>query len=184
MPETDEPGRLGPLGPATAMRTDHCGTLTAADVGRSVTLCGWVARQREHGEHLVFLDLRDHTGVLQCVVDRAAHDLRAEWVVQLNGTVHLRPAGAANPGIEERNVLLGCVQPGEAAPTFGDSLRRLTDAATFLYVDGKRYWYSTQPSVTRLAQESQELHVVFNNNRSHYAPTAALRFRKLVAQGG
>ena len=64
--------------------------------------------------------------------------------------------GAANPGIEERNVLLGCVQPGEAAPTFGDSLRRLTDAATFLYVDGKRYWYSTQPSVTRLAQDRAE----------------------------
>ncbi len=64
--------------------------------------------------------------------------------------------GAANPGIEERNVLLGCVQPGETPATFGDSLRRLTDAATFLYVDGKRYWYSTQPSVTRLAQDRAE----------------------------
>src|SRR5215211_2909669 len=64
--------------------------------------------------------------------------------------------GAANPGIEERNVLLGCVQPGEAAPTFGDALRRLTDGATFLYVDAKRYWYSTQASVTRLAQDRAE----------------------------
>jgi uncharacterized protein len=58
-------------------------------------------------------------------------------------------AGAANPGIEEKNVLLGCVQPGETPTTFGDSLRRLTDGATFLYVDGRRYWYSTQPSVAR-----------------------------------
>ncbi len=65
-------------------------------------------------------------------------------------------AGAANPGIEEKNILLGCVQPGEAPATFGDALRRLTDGATFLYVDAKRYWYSTQASVTRLAQDRAE----------------------------
>jgi hypothetical protein len=69
--------------------------------------------------------------------------------------------GAANPGIEERNVLLGCVQPGETPATFGDSIRRLTDAATFLYVDGKRYWYSTQPSVTRLAQDRAEQYDIY-----------------------
>jgi uncharacterized protein len=69
--------------------------------------------------------------------------------------------GAANPGIEEKNVLLGCVQPGETSATFGDSLRRLTDAATFLYVDGKRYWYSTQPSVTRLAQDRAEQYDIY-----------------------
>jgi predicted AAA+ superfamily ATPase len=60
---------------------------------------------------------------------------------------------AAHRGIEERQVKLGCVQPGETVPTFGDSLRRLTDSATYLYVDGKRYWYSTQPTVTRLADD-------------------------------
>jgi len=60
---------------------------------------------------------------------------------------------AANRGIEDRQVKLGCVQPGEAVATFGDALRRLTDRATFLYVDGKRYWYSTQPTVTRLAED-------------------------------
>jgi predicted AAA+ superfamily ATPase len=65
-------------------------------------------------------------------------------------------AGAANPGIEEKNVLLGCLQPGETPATFGDALRRLTDGATFLYVDAKRYWYSTQASVTRLAQDRAE----------------------------
>ena len=48
---------------------------------------------------------------------------------------------------------LGCAQPGEAVATFGDALRRLTDHATHLYVDGRRYWYATQPSVTRLAQD-------------------------------
>ncbi len=60
---------------------------------------------------------------------------------------------AAHRGIEERQVKLGCVQPGEAVATFGDSLRRLTDRATYVYVDGKRYWYSTQPTVTRLADD-------------------------------
>lgn len=60
---------------------------------------------------------------------------------------------AAHRGIDDRQVKLGCVQPGEAVATFGDSLRRLTDSATYLYVDGKRYWYSTQPTVTRLADD-------------------------------
>ena len=58
---------------------------------------------------------------------------------------------AANKGIDDRRVKLGCVQPGETVATFGDALRRLTDAATYLYVDGKRYWYSTVPTVARLA---------------------------------
>ena len=59
----------------------------------------------------------------------------------------------ATKGLEDRQVKLGCAQPGEAVATFGDALRRLTDHATHLYVDGRRYWYSTQPSVTRLAQD-------------------------------
>jgi hypothetical protein len=59
----------------------------------------------------------------------------------------------ANRGLDDRHIKLGCAQPGEAVATFGDALRRLTDQATHLYVDGRRYWYSTQPSVTRLAQD-------------------------------
>ncbi|MEY2476121.1 MAG: aspartyl-tRNA synthetase [Actinomycetota bacterium] len=77
------------------MRTDHCGTLTAADAGRQVTVCGWVASRREHGEHLAFVDLRDHTGVVQCVVDHA-HDLRSEYVLKITGTVRARPEGTVN----------------------------------------------------------------------------------------
>jgi predicted AAA+ superfamily ATPase len=60
---------------------------------------------------------------------------------------------AANRGIDDRSIKLGCVQPGESPATFGDALRHLTDQATYLYVDGQRYWYSLQPSVTRLAQD-------------------------------
>jgi len=65
-------------------------------------------------------------------------------------------AKAKNPGIDDRSIRLGCVQPGENVATFGDALRRLSDQATHLYVDGKRYWYSTQPSVTKLAKDRAE----------------------------
>ena len=59
---------------------------------------------------------------------------------------------AAHRGLEDRQIKLGCVQPGEAVATFGDALRRLSDRATHLYVDGRRFWYSTQPTVTRVAE--------------------------------
>ena len=58
-----------------------------------------------------------------------------------------------NRGQNERHVKLGCVQPGENVTIFGDALRRLSDQSTHLYQDGQRYWYSTNPSVLRLAQE-------------------------------
>ncbi len=60
---------------------------------------------------------------------------------------------APHPGIDPRQVRLGCVQPGETAPVFDDALRRLAEASVHLYHDGSRYWYSTQPSVTSLAQD-------------------------------
>jgi aspartyl-tRNA synthetase len=88
------------------MRTAYCGTLTAADVGREVAICGWVARRREHGEHLAFIDVRDHTGLLQCVVD-GAHSLRSEFVVRISGVVRLRPEGTANPGLPTGEVEVG-----------------------------------------------------------------------------
>jgi hypothetical protein len=60
---------------------------------------------------------------------------------------------AANRGLEDRRIKLGCVQPGESVATFGDALRRLTDRATYLYIDGNRYWIDHQPNVTRTAQD-------------------------------
>ena len=80
---------------STSQRTDMCGTLTAADVGRTVTVCGWVDKRREHGEHLAFIDLRDRTGVVQCVVN-ISHDLRSEYVASMTGSVRLRPDDTAN----------------------------------------------------------------------------------------
>lgn len=65
-------------------------------------------------------------------------------------------ATAANRGIEDRLIKLGCVMPGESPAVFGDALRRLSTAATYLYQDGARYWYSTQPTVTKLAEDRAE----------------------------
>jgi len=65
-------------------------------------------------------------------------------------------ASAANRGMEDRRVKLGCVMPGESPAVFGDALRRLAAAATYLYQDGPRYWYSTQPTVTKLAEDRAE----------------------------
>ena len=65
-------------------------------------------------------------------------------------------ADAAHRGLEDRRVKLGCVMPGESPAVFGDALRRLAGAATYLYQDGPRYWYSTQPTVTKLAEDHAE----------------------------
>lgn len=65
-------------------------------------------------------------------------------------------ADAAHRGLEDRRVKLGCVLPGESPAVFGDALRRLAGAATYLYQDGSRYWYSTQPTVTKLAEDRAE----------------------------
>lgn len=65
-------------------------------------------------------------------------------------------ATVSNRGIEDRRIKLGCVMPGESPAIFGDALRRLSSAATYLYQDGPRYWYSTQPTVTKLAEDRTE----------------------------
>ena len=65
-------------------------------------------------------------------------------------------AQAAHQGLEDRSVKLGCVMPGESPAVFGDALRRLAGAATYLYQDGPRYWYSTRPTVTKLAEDRAE----------------------------
>src|SRR5271156_2975484 len=88
-------GTGGPV-EATSMRTHLCGQVVEASIGSTVVLCGWVARRREHGEHLAFLDLRDHSGTVQCVVDGAV-DVRSEYVISVTGTLRHRPEGMENP---------------------------------------------------------------------------------------
>jgi aspartyl-tRNA synthetase len=91
---------------ATAMRSHACGELRADDAGMEVTLCGWVARRRDHGG-VTFIDLRDREGAVQVVfhpeeaaeAHAAAQDLRAEWVVRVIGTVRARPEGMVNQAL-------------------------------------------------------------------------------------
>ena len=93
-------------GPARGLRTHWCGELRAAHVGQRVSVCGWVAHRREHGEHLAFVDVRDREGLVQCVVDGSV-DVRNEWVVRITGVVRVRPEGTANPALATGEVELG-----------------------------------------------------------------------------
>ncbi len=90
---------------ATSLRTHSCGELNASHIGTTVRLAGWVARRREHGDKLAFLDLRDYSGVMQCVIADGT-DARSEWVVQIVGTVTARPAGTVNTNLSTGEVEL------------------------------------------------------------------------------
>ncbi len=85
-------------------RTNTCGELREDDVGKSVRLSGWVHRVRDHGG-LLFIDLRDHYGITQCVTDpgspafAAAERLKPEWVVRIDGEVVARSAETVNPNL-------------------------------------------------------------------------------------
>ncbi len=85
-------------------RTHTCGALRESDIGSEVRLSGWCHRIRDHGG-LLFIDLRDHYGVTQCVADpdspvfQAVEKLRAEWVVRIDGKVRTRPEGTDNPDL-------------------------------------------------------------------------------------
>jgi aspartyl-tRNA synthetase len=92
------------------MRSHYCGELSAALVDRTVTLCGWAHRRRDHGG-VIFIDLRDREGLAQVVCNpdradafRAADRVRSEFVLKVTGKVRLRPEGATNPGLRSGEV--------------------------------------------------------------------------------
>ena len=82
-------------------RTHTCGALSEADIGTAVRLSGWCNRIRDHGG-VLFVDLRDHYGLTQCVIDpdspafAQAEKLRSEWVIRVDGPVRRRPDGTQN----------------------------------------------------------------------------------------
>ena len=82
------------------LRTHDAGALRASDEGTTVSLAGWVSRRRDHGG-VAFIDLRDGTGSVQVVIsdESVAGALRAEWCLQIKGTVRKRPAGNENSNI-------------------------------------------------------------------------------------
>ncbi len=92
-------------------RTDMCGDLRKEDTGREVTLYGWVHRRRDHGG-VIFVDLRDHTGIVQIVFSpeetpeahKVARDLRSEFVIAVGGSVRPRPEDTVNPELSTGDV--------------------------------------------------------------------------------
>jgi aspartyl-tRNA synthetase len=94
-----------------AYRSATCGALRRADAGKTVRLSGWVHRVRDHGG-LLFIDLRDHYGLTQCVVDpsnaafKAAELVRAEWVIRVDGEVVVREGDTVNPNLPTGEVEL------------------------------------------------------------------------------
>ena len=88
------------------IRDKGCGEILESDVSQSLTLCGWVYRRRDHGG-LIFIDLRDRSGVLQVVFSpdvssdahERAHSLRSEYVISVAGTIRKRPDGTENPNM-------------------------------------------------------------------------------------
>jgi aspartyl-tRNA synthetase len=88
------------------VRDRGCGEIGESDIGQRLTLCGWVFRRRDHGG-LIFIDLRDRSGILQVVFSpdvsgdahAQAHDLRSEYVISVSGKVRKRPEGTENPNM-------------------------------------------------------------------------------------
>ena len=93
------------------IRTHEAGSLRLADEGQDVTLAGWVARRRDHGG-VVFIDLRDASGVVQVVFrsDEIAHDLRAEFCVLVTGAVRRLPAGNENRDLATGDIEVAAAQ--------------------------------------------------------------------------
>lgn len=93
------------------VRDKGCGEIKDSDIGQSLKLWGWVFRRRDHGG-LIFIDLRDRSGVLQVVFSpdvsgdahKLAHSLRSEFVISVSGEIRQRPAGTENPGMQTGTV--------------------------------------------------------------------------------
>ena len=87
------------------MRTHYCGAVSADDIGKTITICGWAHRRRDHGG-VIFIDLRDREGMMQVVIDpdtpaafKLAEEVRSEFVLKIEGLVRARPAGTENPNM-------------------------------------------------------------------------------------
>jgi aspartyl-tRNA synthetase len=134
-------------------KTHTCGELRAADAAKQVTVAGWVHRRRDHGG-VVFLDLRDRYGIVQVTVNPNASretlehvaNVRMEWVLQVTGTVHRRPAGMENPKMQTGEVeviaeAIEVLNPSKTPPFMVSGENDLPDENTRLryrYLDLRR----------------------------------------------
>jgi aspartyl-tRNA synthetase len=133
-----------------AYRTHTCGQLRKTDVGATVRLSGWVNRRRDHGG-LIFIDLRDHYGITQCVIEpdaaafAAVDAARSEWVLTLTGKVVARTSETVNPDLATGEVELrieSCSVQGQAQelplPVFGDLDYPEDTRLTYRFLDLRR----------------------------------------------
>jgi len=131
-------------------RSHHCGEPNETLVGEKIRLSGWCHRIRDHGG-VLFVDLRDHYGLTQCVVDpdspafAQAEKLRSEWVVRLDGEVRKRPAGTENPDMPTGQVEVYVSEIevlGPAAelpvPVFGDQPYPEDTRLKYRFIDLRR----------------------------------------------
>jgi len=157
------------------MRTHYCGELSAALVGRSVTLAGWAHRRRDHGG-VIFIDLRDREGLAQVVFNpdaqeafRTAEKIRNEFVLRIKGTIRKRPEGSTNPELRSGEVELVAqeveILNPSATPPFQIDEENLSEAVRL------------EHRVLDLRREPMQR----NLRLRHRAATAARRF--LDAQG-
>src|SRR5215208_1794850 len=131
-------------------RSHTCGALREADIGQAVRLSGWCHRIRDHGG-LLFIDLRDHYGITQVVADpdspafKNAEQLRAEWVIRVDGKVRKRPEGTENPDLPTGAIEVFLTEIeilGPAAelpmPVFGDQEYPEETRLTYRFLDLRR----------------------------------------------
>ena len=133
------------------MRTHYCGLVDERLDGETVTVCGWVHRRRDHGG-VIFIDLRDHEGLLQTVFDpdtletfEIAEQVRPEYVLQIEGRVRPRPEGTVNPDlptgqVEVLGLAITVLNPAETPPFHLDERETVNEETRlrYRYVDLRR----------------------------------------------
>ena len=141
------------------MRSHYSGDVTAAAIDSEITVCGWVHRRRDHGG-VIFVDLRDRSGLIQVVFDpdeaetfAAAEKLRNEFVIQVTGRVRARPEGTVNKNlasgeIEVYTTSLTVLNASETPPLQLDETETVGDAARLRY----RYVELRKPRMQRHMQ--------------------------------
>jgi len=127
-------------------RTHTCGELTVKEIGKKVTLMGWVHKRRDHGK-LIFVDIRDRYGMTQIVFFKmkAAEELRSEYVIAVKGVVQQRPKGTENPDIPTGGIELGVeeleiMNPSLTPPFELDNANEISEEVRlkYRYIDLRR----------------------------------------------
>ncbi len=152
---------MGPFlqaGAGMMIRTHTCGELTAAHVGQTVVLNGWVHTRRDHG-NVIFYDIRDRQGITQVVFNQEinakaheqAHQLRSEFVVAIDGVVSKRPAGSENSklatgAIEVMVKTVEVLNPAQTPPFLIEDEAEVTEALRLKY----RYLDLRRPRMQKL----------------------------------